>query len=375
MTTAVRDRIAARGLPLCRLAALPTPLELAPVLSGAVGVTVLIKRDDLTGLLLGGNKARKLDYLCGEALAGGCDTLVTGGGAGSNHVQMTAAAAVRLKLGCVVVCYGEAPAVPSEPLGLRLTRRLGAEVAFTGSTDRSSVDLRMEEVADDLRSAGHRPYVIPRGGASAVGAVGYALAAEELVWQLAMHGNENATVLLATGSCGTQAGLLAGAAIVADPPEPQPAPRPGRTSTPVTLEAMPPPRETPPERPPEKTRPERPPPFRVVGVPVSRPPEECTERIARLATGCAERLGSDRVFTADDVHLFGGYLGPAYGKASPEGDEAALLAARTEGLLLDPVFTAKAMAALIAEARAGRLRDPVVFLHTGGTPAALAALP
>jgi D-cysteine desulfhydrase len=110
-------------------------------------------------------------------------------------------------------------------------------------------------------------------------------------------------------------------------------------------------------------------------VPVSRPPEECVERIARLATVCAERLGSDRVFTEVDVHLLGGYLGPGYGKASAEGDEAAVLSARTEGLVLDPVFTAKAMAALVAEARAGRLTGPVVFLHTGGTPSALAALP
>jgi D-cysteine desulfhydrase len=364
VTTAVRDRIAARALPSYRLASLPTPLELAPVLSGALGVTVLIKRDDLTGLLLGGNKARKLDYLCGEALAEGCDTLVTGGGPGSNHLQMTAAAAVRVNRRCVLVCYGEVPG--PEPLGLRLIRRLGADVVFTGSSDRASVDTRLQEVADDLRSAGHHPYVIPRGGASAVGAVGYALAAEELVWQLAPHGNMNATVLLATGSCGTQAGLLAGAAIVADPPEPEPTPGGGRTSTRATLEAMPPP---------GGTRPEPPPPFQVVGVPVSRPLEECAERVARLATGCAERLGSSRVFTAGDVNLLGGYLGPGYGRASPEGDEAALLAARTEALLLDPVFTAKAMAALIAEARAGRLTDPVVFLHTGGTPAALAALP
>jgi D-cysteine desulfhydrase len=317
------------------LAALPTPLEPAPVLSGRLGVTVLVKRDDLTGLLLGGNKARKLDYLCGQALAEGCDTLVTGGGAGSNHVQMTAAAAVRLNLGCVAVCYGDAPAGPAEPLGLRLARRVGAEVVFTGSAERSSVDARMEEIAGELRDSGRRPYVIPRGGASAVGAVGYAVAAEELVWQLAMHGIQNATVLLATGSCGTQAGLVAGAALTGNP-EPR---------------------------------------FRVVGVPVSRPPEECTERVAQLATGCAERLGSDRVFTAGDVHLLGGHLGPGYGKASADGDAAALLAARTEGLILDPVFTAKAMAALIAEARAGRLTGPVVFLHTGGTPAALAALP
>jgi len=325
------DSVHSQDLGYTPLASLPTPLVPAPVLSGALGVEVSIKRDDLTGLLLGGNKARKLDFLCGEALRSGCDTLVTGGGAGSNHVQMTAAAAVRLRLACVAVCYGDPPAV--EPLGLRLTRRLGADVVFTGSPDRASVDARLEAVAAELGAAGRSPYVIPRGGASAVGAVGYAVAAEELAAQLAMHGGGEATVMLATGSCGTQAGLMAGAALAA------------------------------------QAR------FRVVGVPVSRPPEECAERVARLATACAARLGSDRLFTTGDVHLLGGHIGPGYGTPSPEGDEAAFLALRTEGLVLDPVFTAKAMAALIAEARARRLAGPVVFVHTGGTPAALAALP
>jgi D-cysteine desulfhydrase len=328
----VTDIVAAlAGVPRAPLATLPTPLLRAPRLSEAVGVEVWIKRDDLTGLLLGGNKARKLEFLCGEAMERGADTLVTGGGAGSNHVQLTAAACARLGLGCVVVCYGDAP---SEPLGLRVTRRLGAEVVFTGSPDRTSVDTRLEEVAAKLTADGRQPYVIPRGGASAVGAVGYAVAAWELIDQLAAAGVGTATVLLSTGSCGTQAGLVAGAALAPSD---------------AGLE--------------------------VVGVPVSRPPEECTDRIARLATGCADRLGSDRVFNTADVHLLGGYLGPGYGKASPEGDEAALLAARTEGLLLDPVFTAKAMAALVAETRAGRLAGPVVFLHTGGAPAALGALP
>ena len=340
-------------LPRTPLATLPTPLLPAPRLSEAVGVEVWIKRDDLTGLLLGGNKARKLEFLCGEAQARGCDTLVTGGGSGSNHAQLTAAAAARLGLGCVVVCYGTAssgdtPGPPgrsaaSEPLGLRLTRRLGAEVIFTGSPDRASVDTRLEEVAAKLTADGRHPYVIPRGGASAVGAVGYAFAAWELADQLASAGIPSATVLLATGSCGTQAGLVAGAALLDATPGGPPAGA-GDVG------------------------------FTVLGVPVSRPPEECAERIARLATGCAERLGSDRAFTVGDAHLLGGHLGPGYGRASPEGDDAAALAAHTEGLILDPVFTAKAMAALIAEARAGRLTDPVVFLHTGGTPAALAAL-
>jgi D-cysteine desulfhydrase len=322
----------------------------APRLSEAVGVEVWVKRDDLTGLLLGGNKARKLEFLCGEALAQGADTLVTGGGSGSNHVQLTAAAAARLGLGCVVVCYGQPPPPGSEAVGLRLTRRLGADVVFTGSPERASVDVRLEEVAAKLTADGRHPYVIPRGGASATGAVGYAFGAVELGVQLATAAIGSATVLLATGSCGTQAGLVAGSTLgsaiwarIDAENGADPCPEVGE--------------------------------LRVVGVPVSRPPEECTERIARLATGCAERLGSDRIFTEADVHLLGGYLGPGYGKASPEGEEAARLALRTEGLVLDPVFTAKAMAGLVSEARGGRLAGPVVFLHTGGTPAALAALP
>ena len=319
------------SLPRIPLATLPTPLLQAPRLSEALGAEVWIKRDDMTGLLLGGNKARKLEFLCGEAQAQGADTLVTGGGGGSNHVQLTAAAATRLGLGCVVVCYGSAPS--PEPLGLRLTRRLGAEVVFTGSPDRASVDARLEEVAAKLTADGRQPFVIPRGGASAVGAVGYAVAALELREQLDAEGVLLATVLLATGSCGTQAGLVAGASVLCG----------GRLG--------------------------------VLGVPVSRPPEEVVERVARLATGCAARLGSEQAFDNSSVHLLGGYLGPGYGKASPEGDEAAEFALRTEGLVLDPVFTAKAMAALIAEARAGRIAGPIVFLHTGGTPAALAALP
>ena len=336
-------------LPRTSLATLPTPLLAAPRLSEAVGVEVWVKRDDLTGLLLGGNKARKLEFLCGEALAQGADTLVTGGGSGSNHMQLTAAAAARLGLGCVAVCYGEPPSPGFTALGLRLTRRLGAEVVFTGSPDRASVDVRLEEVAAKLTADGHHPYVIPRGGASATGAVGYALAAEELARQLAVAGVNSATVLLATGSCGTQAGLVAGATLESPfwariDPDNGPNPCPEASD------------------------------LEIVGVPVSRPPEECSERIARLGTGCAERLGSDRVFTGADVHLLAGYIGPGYGQASPEGDEAAELALRTEGLVLDPVFTAKAMAALIAEARAGRLDGPVVFLHSGGTPAALTAL-
>ena len=191
------------------LATLPTPLVRSRRLERALdSPPILVKRDDLTGFALAGNKARKLEFLLGDALAGGCDVLVTGGGPGSNHCQATAAAARVAGLSCHLVMYGteRAPVHPN----LALARCLGARVSFTGQDDRGSVDPALAEVADGLAAAGHRPYVIPRGGATAVGAAGYGLAVAELAGQLRSLEMEPEIVIVATGSCGTQAGLLAG---------------------------------------------------------------------------------------------------------------------------------------------------------------------
>jgi len=309
-------------VPRLRLAVLPTPLQPAPRLSEALGVEVWVKRDDLTGVGLGGNKARKVEFLLGEATAGGADVILTGGGPGSNHVQITAAATATVGLDCVAVLYGCPP--EPEPANLRLARLLGAEVRFTADTDRASVDAGLEAVAARLRSEGRRPYVIGRGGATPVGSLGYVEATFELGVQLAEAGVTPDQVVLATGSCGTQAGLCLGAALAGAR-------------------------------------------YEVLGVTVSRPPAECVERISRLAGAAAALLDQPAAAaTMPPPHVVDG-IGPGYGRASAEGIEAAELAARGAGLLLDPVFTAKAMAQLIAEARAGRLRaGPVVFLHTGG---------
>ncbi|MGH3407268.1 MAG: 1-aminocyclopropane-1-carboxylate deaminase/D-cysteine desulfhydrase, partial [Streptosporangiaceae bacterium] len=208
---------------------------------------------------------------------------------------------------------------------LALARRLGAVVSFTAQADRGSVDPALAEVAGGLAAAGHRPYVIPRGGATAVGAVGYALAVAELAGQLRSLRLEPEIVVVATGSCGTQAGLLAG----------------------VTAQSLP---------------------WRVIGATVSRPPAECRERVLRLARECGALLGwplaeADRVEVRDA-------RGPGYGTASPAGTQAAGLAASADGLLLDPVYTAKAFGELLSVIRAG-LPGPAVFVHTGGTPAAV----
>jgi D-cysteine desulfhydrase len=309
------------------LAVLPTPLQPAVRLSAALaGPSILIKRDDLTGFALSGNKARKLEYLLGDALAAGSDVLLTGGGPGSNHCQAAAAAARVAGLACELVLYGDKPRQPRP--NLELARRFGASVEFTGAPDRGSVDAALASRAEQLRAAGRRPYVIPRGGATPLGAVGYALAVHELAGQLAELDTDPAVVLVATGSCGTQAGLVAGTVAA------------GRG-------------------------------WRVVGVTVSRPPAECRDRVLRLARGCAALLGSPAP-AERDVELVDA-RGPGYGVASADGDAAAGLAAATEGLLLDPVFTAKAMAVLVATLGKG-LRGPAVFVHTGGMPVALQSI-
>lgn len=306
------------------LALLPTPLQPAARLSAALaGPPILVKRDDLTGFALGGNKTRKLEYLIGDALATGSDVLLTGGGPDSNHCQAAAAAAQVAGLACQLVLYGDEP--PRLRPNLELARRFGASVEFTGDSDRASVDGALADRAEQLRAAGRRPYLIPRGGATSLGAVGYALAVDELAGQLAELHSEPEVVLVATGSCGTQAGLVAGTVAT------------GRR-------------------------------WRVVGAAVSRPPAECHERVLRLARGCAALLGSPAP-KERDVELVDA-RGPGYGAASAQGDAAASLAAATEGLLLDPVFTAKAMAALVAAVAEG-LHGPAVFVHTGGIPVAL----
>ncbi|HEX8133403.1 MAG TPA: pyridoxal-phosphate dependent enzyme [Actinomycetes bacterium] len=309
------------------LALLPTPLQPAARLSAALaGPSILVKRDDLTGFAMGGNKSRKLEYLLGDALAAGSDVLVTGGGPDSNHCQAAAAAARVAGLACELVLYGEEPRQPR--LNLALARRSGANVEFTGDPERTSVDGALADRAERLRAAGHRPYVVPRGGATPLGAVGYALAVQELAGQLAELGADPEVMLVATGSCGTQAGLVAGTVAA------------GRR-------------------------------WRVVGATVSRPPGECRDRVLRLACGCAALLGSPAP-EERDVELVDA-RGPGYGVASADGEAAARLAATTEGLLLDPVFTAKAMAVLVAAAAAG-LSGPAVFVHTGGMPVALQSI-
>jgi D-cysteine desulfhydrase len=313
-----------RELPRFPLAALPTPLQRARRLEAELGsAPIWVKRDDLVGFALGGNKVRKLELLVADARQRGCDVLLTGGGPRSNLCQATAAAARVAGLGCRLVLYGSEPEVP--PSNLRLARAFGAEVTFTGVPERTSVDRGLQGAARALRAEGREPALIPRGGATALGAVGYALAAAELGAQLEAEGIADAVVVVANGSSGTQAGLVAGAVERA---------------------------------------------WRIIGAVTSREPGESRRRVLQIATGCAELLGT--AAPAPDAVEVRDARGPGYGRPSVDALEAAELAARTEGLLLDPVFTAKAMAALIEVVREGA-EGPFVFVHTGGLPAVLDA--
>ncbi len=275
-----------------------------------------VKRDDLTGLGAGGNKARKLDYLVADAKAKGCDTLLTGGAAQSNHVRTTAAAARVTGLGCVAVLGGRPPQVPEG--NLLLDRLFDAELVWVGDYDAERVETTMAETCLRLAAEGRRPYEVPLGGASDVGTLGYVAAAAELMTQAPL----GSLVYTATGSGGTQAGLVVGL---------------GHHD-------------------------------RVRGVDVGAI-ADVDERIRSLVSSTASLAG--RPFPVGELVLDRSQIGAGYGDRTDAAREALQLAARLEGLVLDPVYSAKALAALIADRRAGRIGadQPVVFLHTGGSPA------
>lgn len=289
------------------------------------GPRLFVKRDDCTGLALGGNKARKLEYLCAEAVAAGCDVLVTGGGPQSNHVRMTSAAANRLGLECHVALAGGHPA--DESGNLLLDRVLGTRLHFIECDDYYEIEEGIDALARRLTDEGRRPFAIPVGGASVTGATAYADAVDELEAQLGdtFGGAHVDWVVVADGSGGTHAGLLAGFGALT----------------------------------------------RVLGVDVgTRPDLEVV--VPRLASAAAARTG--RPAPAGTVVVDHDRFGAGYGHATDAGIEAILLAARYEGLVLDPVYTGKAMAGLVAAVREQRIgaEETALFWHTGGAPALFA---
>jgi D-cysteine desulfhydrase len=317
---------------LPRVSLLPwtTPLHpmdrLREALGGVSKVPRLyIKRDDQNGIALGGNKLRKLEFLLGDAIAQGCDLLMTAGAAQSNHCRQTAAVGAMYGIETHLCLRGPEPAKPTG--NLILDDWLGARLHF--APPGASVMAFMESLAEELRAAGRKPYPIPIGGSNAVGSVGFAAAAQELGAQLP---DSEASVIVATGSGGTQAGLEVGTRLFC----------PG---------------------------------VRVIGVGVGEPDTiSWNVDVANLANAVAERLGSDLRLTPDDIECPMDWMGPTYAAPTQDCDDAIRLLARTEGIFLDPIYSGKAFAALLDLCRKGRFGPDatVIFWHTGGTPALFA---
>ncbi len=327
--------------PRVRLATLPTPLADAVRLRHALGgpsrcPRILLKRDDLTGLGLGGNKARKLEFLVADACRRNATTMVTTGAVQSNHARMTAAAARAAGLGVVLVLTAR-ERHPDLQGNYLLDHLFGATIHLipAGPDPKIAVapdeEQRVREIVADLERRGERPYVIPVGGSSGVGALGYASGTAELVDQLRDAGITPSRVYYASGSRGTQAGLELGARLFAVP-------------------------------------------YRLCGVAVSAGEDEKRARAARIANEAAALIGARVRIEAGELSTNQAFIGPGYGVATPEAIEAIRLLAETEGVLLDPVYTAKAMAALVADVRSGAIvpDESIVFLHTGGVPALFA---
>ncbi len=315
-------------LPRITLAHLPTPLQEASHLSAALGgPRIFIKRDDLTGLVLGGNKARKLEFVMADAKQKGADVIITTGGTQSNHASQTAAAARKLGMEPILILWR---GVHAETQGnLLLNSLLDAEVQIID--DRSLVPKTMDDLAADLRSKGRNPYVIPTGASNPLGAVGYVNAASEICEQLKEQGLTAQYLFDAVGSFGTIAGLIVGARYFQAP-------------------------------------------FQVIGVSVARKKEELADRTANLANETAQLLEMNLTFTPDEITIYDEYVGKGYGIPTPQGIEAIRLVAQTEGIILDPVYTGKAMSGLIDLVRQGRFtpKDTIIFVHTGGAPSIFA---
>lgn len=318
------------NLPRVKLAYLPTPLEPAPRLTEHLrGPRLWIKRDDLTGLAIGGSKARKLEFLLGQARHQGCDVVITVGAVQSNHARLTAAAAKRLGLDVIVVLNGEQPEQAQG--NLLLDGIFGADIRIIQTDDDYVLMGVVEDIARHLQRDGRRPYVIPRGGSNAFGAAAYLEAALEMLAQANALGMRVDAIVHASTSGGTQSGLY--------------------TGTKVTESGV-----------------------QVIGISAGPSREVVTRRVLGIVEELARMLELQWRPHPDDLIIFDDYVGERYGVPTPECLDAIKIVARTEGILLDPVYTGKAMAGLMGLIAQERFRPEqnVVFWHTGGQPAVFA---
>lgn len=315
-------------LPRYPLGALPTPVEKLDRISAELGIELYAKRDDYTGFAAGGNKIRKLEYLLPDAIARGATLLITAGGVQSNHARMTAAAAAKCGMTSLLVLRGEKPnAVQGN---LLLDQLFGADFDFVApEIFNTQLDAIMQKHAAAAAKRGERAYLIPVGGSTPLGAMGYVNCIRETAEQYAAAGRAAPDVIVVTGgSGGTLAGILIGCAMY----------------WPTT---------------------------KVMGVLVTVSPIPYKQRVANAVNAAAEFIGLDRRWTAHELWIESDYVGPGYGILTDACVDAIKLAARREGMLLDPVYTGKTFAGLIGSVQNGKIArgSNVLFVHTGGSPA------
>ncbi|MDP1998042.1 MAG: D-cysteine desulfhydrase [Rhodoferax sp.] len=311
----------------------PTPLEFLPNFTRALspqgdGPNIWIKRDDMLGLFPGGNKTRKLEFLMADALAQGTDTLITCGAPQSNHCRITLAAAVKEGLKCRFVIEERVPGSFNETAsGNHFMFRLMGVESLTVVPGGSNMAAAMQQVADELAAEGRKGYIIPGGGSNALGGLGYVACAQELQEQFFEQGVRIDRVVVGSGSSGTHGGLLA-----------------GFLGNHINIP--------------------------IVGIGVSRDPADQEPLVHKEAQAVADLLGTGMTIPRDAVVSVGGYWQPKYSIPNDAMVEAVQLLARTEAILLDPVYTGKIMAGLIGLARQGFFKpgENVLFLHTGGMP-------
>ncbi|HEX7621445.1 MAG TPA: D-cysteine desulfhydrase family protein [Anaerolineales bacterium] len=310
-------------IPRLRFAHLPTPIEPLPRLSEVLsGPRLLVKRDDQTGLAFGGNKTRKLEFLVAEAQAQGADTLLSAGALQSNHCRQTAAAAAKYGLGCILVLVGEPPVQASA--NLLLDQLFGAEIVWVENSGRDEV---LQDSFEKASARGKKPYLVPYGGSSPTGALGYVFAMEEFVGQKI----DADWIVFASSSGGTQAGLVLGKRVF------------GYKG-------------------------------RLLGISIDEPQRILQARVAKLASEASARMGPAINFDPAEVLVNDEYAAPGYGVLTGAERNAISLFAKYEGLLLDPVYTGRAAAGLVDLIRKGFFKpdETVLFWHTGGQPALFA---
>lgn len=315
-------------IPRLHFAHLPTPVEALPRLARTLGLPRLyVKRDDQTGLAFGGNKTRKLEFLVAEAQAQGADTLITAGAVQSNHCRQTAAAAARFGFDCILVLTGEPPERASA--NLLLDSLLGARLVWAGG--RENRERLLAETFAQAKAGGKRPYLVPYGGSNPTGALGYVFAMEELMKQNPCEGQPPDWIVFASSSGGTQAGLALGARLF------------GYRG-------------------------------RLLGISVDEARDRLQVRAAALAADTSEKFGERIEFSPSEILVDDDYCAAGYGVLTEGEREAVRLFARSEGLLLDPVYTGRAAAGLVDLARKGFFGkdESVLFWHTGGQPALFA---